>query len=161
MKRACIHSIIVLYYINKICLSKGNVCSWSLYFVTWFSPKSETYNLKNTVNAIINMLVVCFEGSDSFSSVFKTTARSIESKAFFLYLMLLVSPVSGSSALTRPTVQAGGQFSDTSMWYRVWENLGGSSASSTATWMDARSLNGPLRRKRGSTIGFSTSTEKE
>ena len=30
------------------------------------------------------------------------------------YLMLVLSPVSGSTALTRPTVQAGGQFSDTS-----------------------------------------------
>ncbi|KAG7255044.1 hypothetical protein CRUP_023832 [Coryphaenoides rupestris] len=49
------------------------------------------------------------------------------------------SPVSGSTALTRPTVQAGGQFSDTSI--------------STATRIDARSLKGPRRRKRGSTTG--------
>lgn len=78
-----------------------------------------------------------------------------------LYLILLVRPVSGSTALTRPTVQAGGQFSDTSMWYRARENLGGSSASSTATLMEALSLKGPRRKKRGSTMGLRTSTEKE
>lgn len=77
------------------------------------------------------------------------------------YLMLLLSPVSGSTALTRPTVHAGAQFSDTSMRYRAREKRGGSSASSTATRMEARSLKGPRRRKRGSTVGFITSTEKE
>lgn len=82
-------------------------------------------------------------------------------KSPLTYLMLLVRPVSGSTALTLPTVQAGGQFSDTSMWYRDLENLGGSSASSTATRMEARSLKGPRRRKRGSTMGLRTSTEKE
>lgn len=84
-----------------------------------------------------------------------------EDRGLLLYLMLLVRPVSGSTALTRPTVQAGGQFSDTSMWYRARENLGGSSASSTATLMEARSLKGPRRKKRGSTMGLRTSTEKE
>lgn len=84
-----------------------------------------------------------------------------EDRGPLLYLILLVRPVSGSTALTLPTVQAGGQFSDTSMWYRDRENLGGSSASSTATLIEARSLKGPRRKKRGSTIGLRTSTEKE
>lgn len=77
------------------------------------------------------------------------------------YLMLLLSPVSGSTALTRPAVHAGGQFSDTSMWYQAREKRGGSSASNTATRTEARSLKGPWRRKCGSTVGFITSTEKE
>lgn len=32
------------------------------------------------------------------------------------HLMLLLCPVSGSTAWTRPTEQTGGQFSDTSRW---------------------------------------------
>ena len=77
------------------------------------------------------------------------------------YLMLALSAVSGSTADTLPTEHTGGQFSNTSRRYRGRENRGGSSASRIRTRTPARSLKGPLRRKRGSTTGLDTSTEKE
>ncbi len=75
--------------------------------------------------------------------------------------MLLLRPVSGSTAATLPTTHAGGQFSDTSSRYRERENFGGSSAFRTVMRTIARSLNGPRLRNRESTFGFCTSTARE
>lgn len=60
------------------------------------------------------------------------------------HLMLVLCPVSGSTAWTRPTEQTGGQFSETSRWYRAWENCGGSSALRTMTRTVVWSLKGPF-----------------
>lgn len=68
---------------------------------------------------------------------------------------------SGSLAETDPTMVPTGAASETIIQLTEGVNTGGSSTSSTCSWTVVRSLNGPTKRKRGSTMRLETSTCKE